>query len=82
MKILFFDDFKLGVVKGDNVVDVSAVVHDIPHIGPHDLISGVIERFADHRGALEKAVAAGAGVPLKQARIRPRCRAVNITAWR
>ena len=33
MKILFFDDFKLGVVKGDNVVDVSAVVHDIPHLG-------------------------------------------------
>ena len=71
MKILFFDDFKLGVVKGDNVVDVSAVVHDIPHIGPYDLISGLIERFADHRGALEKAVAAGTGVPLKQVRVRP-----------
>ena len=79
MKILFFDDFKLGVVKGDNVVDVSAVVHDIPHIGPHDLISGLIERFADHRGALEKAVAAGTGVPLKQVRIRPPLpRPVNI----
>ena len=25
MKILFFDDFKLGVLKGDAVVDVSAV---------------------------------------------------------
>ena len=25
MKLLFFDDFKLGVVKGDGVVDVSAV---------------------------------------------------------
>ena len=79
MKILFFDDFKLGVVKGDNVVDVSAVVHDIPHLGPHDLISGLIERFADHRGALEKAVAAGTGVPLKQVRIRPPLpRPVNI----
>ena len=29
MKLLFFDDFKLGVLKGDNVVDVSAVVRDI-----------------------------------------------------
>jgi 2-keto-4-pentenoate hydratase/2-oxohepta-3-ene-1,7-dioic acid hydratase in catechol pathway len=79
MKILFFDDFKLGVVKGDNVVDVSAVAHDIPHLGPHDLISGLIERFANYRGALEKAVAAGAGVPLKQVRIRPPLpRPVNI----
>src|SRR6185436_8223513 len=73
------DDFKLGVVKGDNVVDVSAVVRDIPHLGPHDWISGLIERFADHRGALEKAVAAGTGVPLKQVRIRPPLpRPVNI----
>ena len=46
MKLLFFDDFKLGVLKGDTVVDVSQVVRDIPHTGPHDLISGLIERFA------------------------------------
>ena len=26
MKLLFFDDFKLGVLKGDAVVDVSDVV--------------------------------------------------------
>ena len=71
MKLLFFDDFKLGVLKGDTVVDVSQVVRDIPHTGPHNLISGLIERFADYRGALEKAVAAGNGVPLAGLRIRP-----------
>ena len=49
MKLMFFDDFKLGVLKGDAVVDVSAVVKDIAHTGPHDLISGVIERFDDYR---------------------------------
>ncbi len=79
MKILFFDEFKLGVVKGDTVVDVSAAVRDIPHTGPHNLISGLIERFADYRGALEKAVAEGKGVPLASVRIRPPLpRAVNI----
>lgn len=71
MKILFFDDFKLGVLKGDTVVEVSQVVKDIPHTGPHNLISGLIERFTDYRSALEKAVAAGAGVALKGVRIRP-----------
>ena len=44
MKLLFFDDFKLGVLKGDAVVDVSDVVRDIPHTGPGNLISGLIER--------------------------------------
>ena len=81
MKLLFFDDFKLGVLKGDTVVDVSQVVRDIPHTGPHNLISGLIERFADYRGALEKAVAAGNGVPLAGVRIRPPLpRPVNIDA--
>src|SRR4030095_7072836 len=70
MKLLFFDDFKLGVLKGDTVVDVSQAVRDIPHTGPHNLISGLIERFADYRGALEKA-AADTGAPLNSVRIRP-----------
>ena len=71
MKLLFFDDFKLGVLKGDAVVDVSQTVRDIPHTGPHNLISGLIERFADYRSSLEAAVARGSGVPVSQVRIRP-----------
>ena len=79
MKLLFFDEFKLGVVKGDTVVEVSQAVRDIPHTGPHNLISGLIERFADYRGVLEQAVAAGKGVALDKVRIRPPLpRAVNI----
>jgi 2-keto-4-pentenoate hydratase/2-oxohepta-3-ene-1,7-dioic acid hydratase in catechol pathway len=71
VKLLFFDDFKLGVLKADTVVDVSHVVRAIPHVGPHDLINGVIERFADHRRALEQAVEQGKGVPVSEVRIRP-----------
>src|SRR5437763_5624609 len=72
MKILYFDDFKLGVLKGDNsVVDVSAVVRDIPHTGPGDLINGLIERFSSYRQKLEDAAAKGQGVPLASVRIRP-----------
>ena len=41
MKLVFFDDFRLGVLKDGLVVDVSAAVRDIPHTGPHDLINGV-----------------------------------------
>ncbi|HKA43547.1 MAG TPA: fumarylacetoacetate hydrolase family protein [Burkholderiales bacterium] len=79
MKILYFDDFKLGVLKGDDVVDVSGVVKDIPHLGPHDLVSGLIERFSEYRPKLEKAAASGKGVPVAKVRIRPPLpRPVNI----
>ena len=71
MKLLYFDDFRLGVLKGDTVVDVSKAVKAIPHTGPHDLINGLIERFADYRKKLEKAVASGRGIPVKKLKIRP-----------
>jgi 2-keto-4-pentenoate hydratase/2-oxohepta-3-ene-1,7-dioic acid hydratase in catechol pathway len=71
VKLLYFDDFKLGVLKGESVVDVSAVVKDIPHIGPHDLISGLIARFGEYRAKLQDAVAKGSGVPVSGVRVRP-----------
>ncbi|MEK9899587.1 MAG: fumarylacetoacetate hydrolase family protein [Alphaproteobacteria bacterium] len=71
MKILYFDDFRLGVLRGEEVVDVSAEVQDIPHTGPHDLINGLIARFDDYRARLEQAAADGAGIPLADVRIRP-----------
>ncbi len=70
MKLAFFDDFKLGVVKGESIVDVSVVVQDIPHSGPGDLMSGLIARFDSYRGKLE-AASAGAGVALSGVRLRP-----------
>ncbi|MGH7851978.1 MAG: fumarylacetoacetate hydrolase family protein [Candidatus Binatia bacterium] len=79
MKLLFFDEFKVGVLKGDHVIDVSQTVREIPHTGPHDLISGLIERFKEYRAALERAVAGVEGVPLGSVRIRPPLpRPVNI----
>ncbi len=71
MKLLYFDDFKLGVLRGETVVDVSSAVQDVPHLGPHDLVNGLIARFADYRPRLEQAAAQGQGVPLGQVRIRP-----------
>ena len=71
MKLLFFDDFKLGVLNGDAVVDVSQAVKDIPHLGPQDIINGVITRWAEYRPKLEQAAKAGKGVPVSQVKIRP-----------
>lgn len=71
MKILFFDNFKLGILKGDQVVDISSLVSDIPHTGPHDLINGLIERFSDYRSKIEDFVKNQNGVPVDKVRIRP-----------
>jgi 2-keto-4-pentenoate hydratase/2-oxohepta-3-ene-1,7-dioic acid hydratase in catechol pathway len=71
MKLLFFDDYKLGVANGDNVVDVTDVVSDIPYTQPQDLIKGLIENFSSYRGKLEEAASSRAGVPLSSVKIRP-----------
>jgi 2-keto-4-pentenoate hydratase/2-oxohepta-3-ene-1,7-dioic acid hydratase in catechol pathway len=85
MKLLPFNDFRLGVLKGDQVVDVTAVIANIPHSGPGDRMNSVIANFADLRPRIEAAVAAGSGVPVGSVRIRPpvpkptniECMAVN-----
>jgi 2-keto-4-pentenoate hydratase/2-oxohepta-3-ene-1,7-dioic acid hydratase in catechol pathway len=79
MKLVYFNDYRLGVVRGDDVVDVMAAVSDVPRLGPHDLINGVIERFAAYRGRLEDAAQNGAGVPLGSVKLRaPLPRPINI----
>ena len=71
MKLLHFDDFKLGVLNGKAVVDVSDIANEVPHIGPHDRINGLIENFDSYRDRLEAASSNGSGVPLDSIRIRP-----------
>ena len=71
MKLCYFDNFRLGVLKGDSVVDVSDKVADIPHTGAHDLIKGLIEDFDRYRGVLQQAADREKGVPVSSVRIRP-----------
>ncbi|HTE15982.1 MAG TPA: fumarylacetoacetate hydrolase family protein [Burkholderiales bacterium] len=71
MKLMYFNEFRLGVVKGENVVDVMPVVQKLMHTGPHDLINVLIENFDVWRPKLEDAVAKDAGVPISSVRIRP-----------
>jgi 2-keto-4-pentenoate hydratase/2-oxohepta-3-ene-1,7-dioic acid hydratase in catechol pathway len=69
MKLAFFDDYRLGIVSGDTVVDVTDVVKDIPRLGPQDVMRGLIERFDSYRDKL--AAAKGQGKPLAQVKLRP-----------
>ena len=71
MKLVYFNDFRLGVLKGDTVVDVTTVVRKIPHTGPGDLMNNLIARFSEYRGPLQRAAADGIGVPVAQVKLRP-----------
>ena len=71
MKLAFFNDFRLGIVRGETIVDVSAEVADVPHTGPATLISNLIGDFARYRVRLAAAAARGHAVPLASVTLRP-----------
>ena len=52
MKLAYFNDFRLGVLKGDRLVDVTTVVAQIPHTGPGDLMNGLIANFGQFRARI------------------------------
>ena len=70
MRLVFFDDFRLGVVKGERVVDVSAAVEDLSRLEPHHRINHVIEGFDRYRPALSDLVSRSDGVPVEQVSLR------------
>ena len=71
MKLAFFDDFKLGVIKDGAVVDVSSAVSGIAHTSPQDLINRIIENFDDLKAGMQQAADSGDGAPLDSVRLRP-----------
>lgn len=70
MKLLFFDNYRLGVLRGEDVVDVTDVAKDIPHLEPHHLMKGVIERWDELKGSLEEAAGQRPGKKPSEVRIR------------
>jgi 2-keto-4-pentenoate hydratase/2-oxohepta-3-ene-1,7-dioic acid hydratase in catechol pathway len=71
MKLAFFDDYKLGVVIDDKIVDVSAVTKGIKALGPQDVMSGVIQNFDKLKGKIAAAAKKGRGKPLNKVKLRP-----------
>ena len=81
MKLVFIDDFKLGIIKGKNVVDVSEAVAGISHTSPQDLLNRLIENFSEYRSKLEALVNEQEGKPASQVRFRsPMPKPTNIVA--
>ncbi len=70
MKILRFDDDRIGVLKNDAmVVDVSAAITSRKAKGPQRVIEDIIENFRRYRKKFEKIVAQEEGVPLSSVKL-------------
>ena len=72
MKIVHFDEYRLGVLAGANderVIDVSEVVQGT-FSRPQDRLEALITGWGDYRGALERAASGGGGVPRGEVRLR------------
>ena len=71
MKLLFFNDYRMGVLQGEGVVDVTGALQHVGIKPPEILMEEVIADFASFRGRFEDIVSRQAGVPMSQVTIRP-----------
>ncbi len=70
MKLAFFNDYQLGVINGDQIVDVGSAVGGISYHSPQELMNMLIEDFGDLQADMESAAAGGDGVSLADVRLR------------
>jgi 2-keto-4-pentenoate hydratase/2-oxohepta-3-ene-1,7-dioic acid hydratase in catechol pathway len=64
MKIARFNDDRIGVVRGDVIVDVTDAADAQPGAWPPVAMNRLIANFAEYRPKLERAAASGKGLPL------------------
>jgi 2-keto-4-pentenoate hydratase/2-oxohepta-3-ene-1,7-dioic acid hydratase in catechol pathway len=72
MKIGFFDDWVLGVVKNDtHIVDVSEVLEGVHAHGPQELITLIITNWDQVKDAFQNLADVSEGKPLSEVKMRP-----------
>jgi len=68
--VLFGDDYKLGVLQGENVIDVSQITQDIRYFSPQEMMNIIIGNFDKYRSQIEAITSNGGGTPRSQLRLR------------
>jgi 2-keto-4-pentenoate hydratase/2-oxohepta-3-ene-1,7-dioic acid hydratase in catechol pathway len=71
MRLVLFDDFQVGVLRGDEVVDVSHLFEGRHAPFPRTFLIGAVARFDELRPKIEAAAAADRGRPLGAVRLLP-----------
>lgn len=71
MKLLFFNDFRLGVLTDAGVADVTAAASDASVSSPQVLMNRVIENWDSYHELLRRAADNATTVALESVRVRP-----------
>jgi len=71
MKIATFgDDFRVGIVRDDVIVDATSALGELANLDPEDRVIGLISEFESVRTALETLGRDSDGVPMSSVRLR------------
>jgi len=68
--VLFGEDYRLGILKGDAVIDASSVTDGIQRNTPQQMMSTLIANFSQYRPQLEHLLNSGEQIPSNQVRLR------------
>ena len=71
MKLVLFNEYRLGVIQDTRVVDAMAALEGLQFRRPQDLIDEVIIRWDALKPKIEAAVQGKEGIPLDSVRLRP-----------
>jgi 2-keto-4-pentenoate hydratase/2-oxohepta-3-ene-1,7-dioic acid hydratase in catechol pathway len=71
MKLVLFNEYRLGVVQDNRVVDAMAALEGLQFRRPQDLIDEVITHWDALKPKIEAAVRGQEGMPLERVRLRP-----------
>jgi len=83
MKLAYFNDYRLGAVKNDTIVDLTPLLGGLPHRDRQDLMPALIGEFDAYADRIKAHVAATDGVALADVRLRaplPRVRQIDCMA--
>ena len=70
MKLVLFDDYKPGLLKGDGVVDISSAVQRVAGRNGQETMEGIITNLDSLREGLARLLAEGKVTPLSSVRLR------------
>ena len=71
MKLAFFNDYQLGVIKDSRIIDASPALEGISYYSPQELMKMVITGWGEIQPKIEQAVAGKKGIALDKVRLRP-----------
>ena len=70
MKLALYDDYQLGVINGDRIVNAMSAVEGMSFRRPQDMVEEVIINWDEMRARIESAVEGQEGVALGSVRLR------------